>query len=229
MALTVTEALVQRRSTRKFLDKKLDWALVKSLLEKAQRAPSGGNVQPWNVTVMTGQPLQNLIAEVLALLPKGEGEYSGEYPIYPEKLPEPYRRRRYEVGEALYASLNIARDDKMGRMMQMAENFKCFGAPVLILLHCPRYMGQAQWSDMGMWLQSLMLLAEEAGLASCAQEIWSLYTTQVKKAANIPDDHIFFCGLSLGYADGDAPVNNYPVPRAPLDEVVTAMGFTDAE
>lgn len=223
--MNVTQAVRHRRSVRHFLDKPIDLAALREAMETAQYAPSGGNLQPWHAAVLTGAPLDALKAAIAQKLPLGPQGQSPEYPIYPKGLEEPYRSRRYGVGEALYDSLDIARDDKMGRMMQMARNFQAFDAPVCMFVHIPKTMGPPQWSDMGMWLQTLMLLLVEAGMDSCAQEAWSIYGADIRSALDLPEDHIFFCGMAIGYRDPDAPVNRFAVPRAQLDESVVFRGF----
>ena len=155
----------------------------------------------------------------------GRNAHAPEYAIYPPDLEGAYEARRFGVGEAMYAALGIERDNKRGRLAQFMRNFRAFGAPVLMLVHTPRYMGPPQWSDMGMWLQTVMLLLREEGLDSCAQEAWAVYTKQIRECVDIPDDHIFFCGLAIGHGDRSLPINQFPVPRAPLDEVVRWEGF----
>ena len=223
--MNVNEAVKTRRSIRAFTDQAVDFDILKAILEAAQLSPSGGNVQPWNAKVLTGAPLQKLIDAVAAKLPQGPAAQSPEYDIYPKDLPEPYRSRRYGVGEALYDSIDIAREDKMGRMMQMAQNFRAFNAPVCMFVHTPKYMGPPQWSDIGMWMQTIMLLLREAGLDSCAQEAWSMYGADVRAALDIPDDDVFFCGMAIGYRDSAAPINNFPVPRAKTAENISFSGF----
>lgn len=222
---TVSDAVATRRTVRAFLDKPVDQAVLRRVLEKAQNAPSGGNTQPWNATILTGEPLAKLLARTAAVLPQGAAAHKPEYPIYPPELDGKYSERRFGVGEALYAALEIPRDDKMGRMMWFAKNFRAFDAPVLMLIHTPRYMGRPQWSDIGMWLQTVCLLLREDGLDSCPQEAWAIYQEQIREVVDLPEDHIFFCGMGVGWRDPDAPVNNFPVPRAPLDEVVRWEGF----
>lgn len=223
--MNVSEAVVSRRSIRAFLDAPVDPAVLRRVLERAQRAPSGGNVQPWNAVVLSGEPLARLEAAVAEALPLGRSARSAEYDIYPPALDGLYEERRVGVGEVMYAALGIAREDKARRLGQFAENFRAFGAPVLMLVHTPRTMGPPQWSDIGMWLQTVMLLLREEGLDSCPQEAWAMYARQVRECAAIPDDHIFFCGLAIGHRDPDAPVNRFEVPRAPLAEVVRFEGF----
>lgn len=224
-ALSVTDAVISRRSIRRFLPDAVDPAVLRGVLETAQRAPSGGNVQPWNAHVVTGEPLVRLLDAVAQVLPQGRAAHAPEYAIYPPELSGAYAERRFGVGEAMYAALGIERDNKLGRLAQFADNFRAFGAPVLMLVHTPRTMGPPQWADIGMWLQTVMLLLREAGLDSCAQEAWAIYQRQIREVVAIPDDHIFFCGLAIGHRDPAALINAFPVARAPLDEAVRFVGF----
>ena len=219
--MNVSEAVISRRSIRQFLPDPVDRAVLERVLEKAQRAPSGGNLQPWNVHVVSGTALGRLCNALSTVLPQGRAGHSVEYVIYPADLADRYSDSRYEVGESMYAALGVTRDDKQGRVAQFARNYRAFGAPVLMLVHTPRYMGPPQWADIGMWLQTVMLLLREEGLDSCAQEAWAVYQKQIREHVAIPDDHIFFCGISVGYRDPDAPVNSFPVARIPLEQVVT--------
>ena len=223
--MTVTHAVATRRTVRAFLPDPVERATLERVLDTARNTPSGGNVQPWNATVLTGQPLARLLASVAEVLPQGRAAHAPEYDIYPKGLDGAYETRRLAVGEALYASLAIPREDRAARLQWFARNFQAFGAPVLMLVHTPKYMGPPQWSDIGMWLQTIMLLLREEGLDSCPQEAWAIYSAQIRAQVAIPDDHIFFCGMAIGHRDPAAPVNNFPVPRAPLAETVTFAGF----
>ena len=225
LSLSVTETLNRRRSVRAFTDRAVDPALLRDILTSAQRAPSGGNLQPWQATVLTGAPWQAVKDAVAARLAMGREGYQPEYDIYPKGLTDPWERRRFGVGEGLYAALGIPREDKAGRLAQFVENYRGFGAPVMLFLHCSRIMGPPQWSDMGMWLQSVMLLLVEAGLASCPQECWAMYGKTVRETLALGDDQILFTGLAIGYADEGAAVNQWPVPRVGLDEVIDWQGF----
>ncbi|UOR14397.1 nitroreductase [Qipengyuania aquimaris] len=223
--MNVSEAVQSRRSVRAFTDQPVDRETLTRVLEKAQRSPSGGNVQPWNAVILTGEPMQALFDRVAQEFPKGREALKPEYDIYPKDLDGAYEQRRFGVGEDMYASLGITREDKAKRLMWFANNFRAFGAPVLMLVHTPKYMGPPQWSDIGMWLQTIMLLLREEGLDSCAQEAWAAYSPQVREMVDIPDDHIFFCGMAIGYRDPDAPVNCFDVKRAPLEESVRWEGW----
>lgn len=223
--MTPTEAVQLRRSIRAFTDQPVERDVLERVLATAQRAPSGGNTQPWHGLVLTGEPLQRLFDRVAEEFPKGRAAHAPEYHVYPPELDGAYEQRRFGVGEDLYAALGIAREDKGKRLEWFAENFRAFGAPVLMLVHTPRYMGPPQWSDIGMWLQTIMLLLREEGLDTCPQEAWAVYAPQIREVVEIPEDHVFFCGLAIGYRDQDAAVNAFDVKRAPLDEAIRWEGW----
>ncbi len=223
--MNVTDAVTSRRSIRQFLDTPVERAVLERVLAKAQRSPSGGNTQPWNAIILTGEPLATLTAAIkakAATAPLGEGF---EYDIYPKGLDGRYEEQRRGVGKAMFDALGLAREDGPGRIAQMQKNWDSFGAPVQLFTYTRKYMGPPQWSDMGMWLQTVMLLLREEGLDSCAQEIWAMYGTHMRELLHIDDDHIFFCGMAIGYRDPDAAVNNFTVPRVEPDTAITWRGF----
>src|SRR5689334_6192472 len=169
--MSVSEAVRARRSTRAFIDKPVSADLLRSILETAARSPSGGNLQPWNVYVMAGDDLAELKRKTRESL-KGARE-SGEFKVYPDQLPDTFNARRKKNGEDLYASIEVPREDKAGRLQQFARNFEFFGAPVGMIFAIDRCFDKPQWVHLGMFMQSIMLLAEEAGLATCPQEAWA--------------------------------------------------------
>src|ERR1700760_2068587 len=171
--MKVCKALDTRMSWRAFLPDPGRETRTRGLREGASRAPSGGNLQPWYVDVLAGAPLAALIARVQALIPEFPLGYPSEYPVYPSPLGEPYRTRRFKNGEELYATIGVPRSDRPARLRQYAHNYAAFGAPVLLFICIDRSMGSAQWADVGMFMQSVMLLAREYGLHTCPQESWS--------------------------------------------------------
>ena len=223
--MNVTEAVESRRSVRQFLDQPVDKATIERVLRKAARAPSGGNVQPWNAVVVGGDELVRVTNAIKAKVPEAPMGEGHEYAIYPQGLDGRYEEQRRGVGKAMFDSINLAREDKAGRLAQMAKNWDSFGAPVQLFTYTPKYMGPPQWSDLGMWLQSVMLLLREEGLDSCAQEIWALYGTYMRELLGIDDDHIFFCGMAIGYRDPEAPINNFEVSRIDISENVKFLGL----
>ncbi len=86
-------------------------------------------------------------------------------------------------------------------------------------------MGQAKWVDLGLYLQTLMLLAVERGLDTCAQEAWSRFPKTVGGFIDLDADHMLFCGVALGRRDGEAPVNSWRSRRAPPEEFAVFEGF----
>jgi nitroreductase len=146
-----------------------------------------------------------------------------EYAVYPASLKEPYRTRRFQIGEAMYEKLGIARDDKIARLQWFQNNDRFFGAPAAAFCFTDRIMGPPQWSDLGMLLQTAMLLFEEAGLGTCPQEAWSRWPRTVAEFVGAPPELMLFCGLAIGYADRAAPVNTLATPRAPQAEVISLV------
>ena len=163
--MNVSEAVAARRSVRGLLDRPVDAALLRDIVVKAARAPSGGNLQPWHVDLLTGESLAELKAVMRDTLGEGAVE-DHAYDIYPRKLTAPYRDRRFAIGEAMYAHIGIPREDRAARRDWFARNFEFFGAPAALFVTVDRQMGPPQWSDLGMFLENVMLLAIEAGPGS---------------------------------------------------------------
>lgn len=219
--MEVVQALQQRQSVRAFLPQAPSGALVREVIEGAALAASGGNLQPWRVEAVTGAPL----TELLDIVAQAEREEEGSIPSYPPNLWEPYRSRRFENGEDLYRSLGIGRDNKPARLQQLAKNAQFFGAPVGVFIYADERMGQVQWLDIGIYLQSLMLLATDKGLATCAQGYWRHSGKTVAAHLGWPEGHRMVCGVALGYADPDAPINQWRSSRAPFEEWAAMRGF----
>ena len=220
-AMNVTEAVDRRVSVRAFKPDPVPGALVREILEAAHRAPSGGNLQPWRVHALAGAPLEALKAKVAANL----GGETPEYDVYPDNLWDPFRTRRFECGEDLYATLGIPREDKPARLQQLFKNTQLFGAPVGLFFSLDRKLGPPQWSDVGMYMQTLMLLATERGLATCAQEFWARYPKTVAEHLALPDDHMLFSGMALGWPDETAPINTLRTRRDPFEVWAEMRGF----
>ncbi len=206
---------------RAFLDRPVSQDQLMRILDRARQAPSGGNVQPWHVWTVTGKPLADFKAKFVGVDPLArEG---GEFRIYPEKLKEPYRTRRYKCGEDLYASIDVARDDRAGRIRQYGKNLGFFGAPAALFFALDRTMGVTQWAHLGMFMQTIMLLAREEGLHTCAQEAWSNWHETIHSYIKLPDHMQLYCGMAVGYADESQPINQWRTDRAPLEEFVTVV------
>jgi nitroreductase len=215
--MRVSDAVLERRSVRGFLDKPVDQERIRALVELAARAPSGGNIQPWHIDVVGGAPLDALKCDIAAKILAGHKEQPA-YAIYPLKLGDPYKARRSEIGEAMYGHIGIPHEDRAARRMWFARNFAFFGAPVGLFCTVQRTMGPPQWSDLGMYLQTLMLLLVEEGLASCPQECWAMYPETVTTFLGTPPERMLFCGMAIGYEDKDEAANRLRSVRAPVEE-----------
>jgi nitroreductase len=220
--MDISEAIKSRKTCRAFIDTPVPLNVIKEILEKAMRSPSGGNLQPWRVYVVTGQVMQDIIAGVKVALPESMG---AQYEVYPPNLKDPYKTRRSEIGEMLYKLLGVAREDRVGRLKWFARNYEFFGAPVALFFTMDRIMQQGQWADLGMFMQSIMLLAREYGLHTAPQEAWSTWTPLIVKTLQIPENEMLFCGMAIGYEDSSHPLAKLESPRAPLTDIASFHGF----
>ena len=221
----VSEAVKTRFSCRAFTKQPVSANLVKEILDLAKQAPSGGNLQPWHIHATTGQKLKEIVLDIeskISDMPMGE---KTEYDVYPQNLWDPYRSRRFKCGEDLYKSINIPREDKGARLKQLARNFRFFDAPVGLFVYIDRKMGPPQWSDVGMFLQTVMLIAREKGLHSCAQEAWAMWHSTVEKHLIVDNNLMLFCGMGIGYADESHPINSWRTDREAVNNFTTFYGF----
>lgn len=225
LTMNVYEAVQSRRSVRAFVDRPVDPATLRRVLDAAARAPSGGNLQPWRLFVLGGEPLAALKARMRERLREAPGGEPAEYAVYPPELWEPYRTVRFEVGEQLYALMGVSRDDKAGRRRGFARNYEFFDAPAAVFCYIDRGMGPPQWSDLGMYLQTVMLLLREEGLDSCAQECWAMYHQTIDATLAPPPQWMLFCGMAIGYADPDAAVNRLVSQRLSLTDFAEFRGI----
>lgn len=224
--LTVTDALKRRISVRQFQSRPVPGPLLEELLDTARWSPSGGNLQPWKLIAVAGAEREAVIHMARsARAAPGASSEEGDNPVYPPNLWEPYRSRRYKVGEDMYELLGLAREDRAARLEQVARNFEFFGAPVGIFFIIDRRVGRAQWAHLGMFMQSLALVAVERGLGTCMQEFWSTLRESLHRHFELPATDTVYCGMSLGYPDLAAPVNRLRSERAPVGEFASLRGF----
>lgn len=219
--MNVTEAVLTRRSIRAFKDTPVSLETMRRVLDNARWAPSGCNYQPWEAIVLTGEPLKTLQEKLLVAEVDDPLEYRYDKP---DEFPH-YAERLRELGGRMYSTMNIERVDRAARTDFSRQNLVSFGAPVLLLCHFPKAMGEPQWSDVGMWLQTIMLLLRDEGLDSCPQEYMGLYGRTIKAHLGLGDDVLLFCGLAIGERDAEDPVNMFDRPRVQLDEHVVFRGF----
>ncbi|MEY3940836.1 MAG: hypothetical protein RLZZ604_1296 [Pseudomonadota bacterium] len=189
--LTVSEAVLSRRSIRAFKPDAVPLDVLHRVMDMARWAPSGCNFQPWEATILTGEPLAELQKKMLASPMQDPPEYSWSEP---EVIPE-CKARLQQVGASMYQAMGIG-------------------------------MGSPQWSDVGMWLQTIMLLLRGEGLDTCPQEFLAMHAKLIKEFIGVSDEtHIFFCGIAIGYRDEEAAVNAFERQREPVEGNVRFMGF----
>ncbi len=224
--LSVTEALATRCSTREFTDQPVSEDLLREVLTLSSKAPSGSNIQPWKVHALTGSALEQVLESIGQKVFSGEME-EPEFPTYPPGMSEPYRGRRSACAELMYQALEISREDKGKRIEQVLKNFQFFGAPVGIIITMDRVMGEAQALDIGIFAQTLMLLARERGLDSCPQLSWTMWPNAIREALDLNQNEKVMMGISLGYAEASRAVNDIEQPRIALEEFASIRGYQD--
>jgi len=222
--MDVSEAVTRRMSIRAFRPDPVSGDVVREILDLARRAPSGGNLQPWKVYALGGKDLADFKAVIATKLKAGIKE-TPEYNVYPPSLWEPLRTRRRQTGALRYAALGVSEKDTAGLQALTEKNYEFFGAPVGLFFCLDRRCGPPQWSDVGMLMVTIMLLAVERGLDTCPQEIWSNWPKTIAEYVKLPDEHMVFAGMSMGYRDADHVLSNLRTPRAPLEEFAEIRGF----
>jgi nitroreductase len=210
--MNVIKALEQRKSTRAFLGKEVQQETINTILNAARHAPSGTNTQPWQVAVVTGEAkirLQTKIEGAFRAGDKGKADYT----YYPDEWQQPYASRRKECGLLMYKTLGITREDKERQVNQWAANYRAFDAPVLLLFFMDEVLQTGSYIDYGMFLQSVMLVAVDQGLATCPQASIADYPEIIKAELGYPEETVLLCGMALGYEDKAALVNSYRTSR----------------
>ncbi|WP_295880563.1 nitroreductase [uncultured Bartonella sp.] len=213
------DVVKSRKSIRAYLDKDVDRKMVEDILRLSSRAPSGANIQAWQVIVLHNEALKKLGQKLFDMSVAGIKEEC-EYQFYPRSWREPYLARRRKVGWDLYRALGIARSERSKIERQQAKNFMFFGAPVGLIFTMDRDMELGSWLDLGCFIQTIALVARSFGLDSCIQAAFSEYHKTISDELQIPPERQVICGLALGYRDEKAPENNFPTERAPLEDFV---------
>ncbi len=217
----VDRAITSRRSVRAFLPTPVPDETIRDIMRVASRAPSGTNMQPWQVYVVTGERKAELSRAILGSGIRPEKIEWDEYRYYPEQFFEPYLTRRRTVGFALYSLLGIGRRDVERMREQHDRNFTFFDAPVGLIFTIDRRLNAGSWIDHGMFLQNIMIAARGRGLHTCPQAAFAPYHRQIRPLLGIPDEEVVVCGMALGHEDETKPENALRSERAPVEEFVT--------
>ncbi|MEZ5744669.1 MAG: nitroreductase [Sphingomonadaceae bacterium] len=216
MTMSVHEAVSGRRSVRAFLPDPVPIETIREILAIASRAPSGTNIQPWLVHVVTGEARDRIARAGRRAAEAGEMEL--EYQYLPEDMQEPWLSRRRAIGHALFENYGIARDDFPARKAAMLRNYDFFGAPVGLFFCMDRAHALGAWLDCGMFMENVMVAARGFGLETCPQQAWCDIGPVVHRELGIPESHIVLSGMAMGRADHFAQVNALDSTRVGVDE-----------
>ena len=184
--MDVYEAVTSRRAVRGFTDEPVSRVVLERVLSAAAWSPSGSNIQPWNTYVLTGAPLAELKTCAVERVAHGDPWDERQYEMYPPALKSPYGERRSAFGKERYSALGIVREDWEARQRAAIANWNCFGAPAALFCYIDRDLGRPQWADVGMYLQTVMLLLRAEGLCSCPQMAWSQVRATVAEVLSPP-------------------------------------------
>lgn len=221
-SMSVGEAICSRRSVRRFLPDAVPRETIEAILVQAARAPSGNNIQPWHVVVLTGDKLRELTTRLRARFLAGDhGDWPYNY--YPQRWREPYLARRRKIGIDLYSSLGLGKDDKAGMAAQHARNFTFFDAPVGLFFALDRDMELGSWIDIGMFIQTVMIAARGFGLDTCPQAAFAPYHAEIEAFTGLAPEKRLVCGMALGRGDPNAPENRIVVEREPVERFATFL------
>jgi nitroreductase len=220
----VFEAARTRRSIRAYKRDPVPITILREVVALGRYAPSGSNIQPWHVHVLTGATLSRLGTALRQAFLDDEPGHKRDYDYYTDPILEPYLARRRQCGWGLYGALGIGRGDHDKSRAYRATNYDFFGAPVGLLFTIDRQLEKGSWLDYGMFLQTIMLAARSRGLHTCAEASIASYPDIVRRELGISDDWIVICGMAMGYADPSAVINSFQPSRIAVDEYAVFLG-----
>ena len=218
----VFEAARTRRSIRAYKPEPVPPDILREIVALGRHAPSGSNIQPWRVHVLTSAALKRVGSAIRRAFEAGEPERR-DYDYYTDPIVEPYLARRRQCGWGLYGTLGIGRGDRERSRAYRASNYDFFGAPVGLIFTIDRKLEKGSWLDYGMFLQTIMLAARAKGLHTCAEASIGQYPDVVRRELGLTDEWVVICGMALGYADPDAVVNTFQPPRIAVEEYATFL------
>lgn len=221
--MQVSDAISKRRAIRAYSDKPVPQELIDRIFQQAQAAPSNCNIQPWHVAVFSGDARNQLEKGLLTEVTSGAAPAPYFQPG-DHGLKDQYKQRQRDCASSLYDAVDVKYEEKDKRQELIVKNWQFFGAPHVAFISMPKFMKETNAVDVGIYLQTLMLLMTENGISCCPQGALAMFTQSIHEAASIPEDNAIIVGLSFGYADDDAPINNFEVGRA---ELVSAVQFLD--
>lgn len=216
--MSIENILKQRYSCRSFTNQAVNPDLLKQIFNSAQLAPSNCNVQPWEVLVVSGKKkdeLKNKLIQAVMQQQKAQPDFNWNI-AYSGK----HRERQFGSANALYSSMDIAREDKQKRQMAMLRNWAFFDAPHVAIFTLDKYLDIMGAVDIGIYAQTLSLLLQEQGISSCMQGALGQFPGPIREMFELPDERGVLYGMSFGYADETAPANKARTVREDLEASV---------
>lgn len=218
--MTIESILKNRYSVRAFQDKPVPENVLKQIFSSAQLSPSNCNVQPWQSCVVSGVTKDKLKAKFIETLMSGASP-NPDFNWLPQ-YQGVHRDRQFGSANALYSSVGIAREDKKARQMAMVRNWQFFDAPHAVFFTMDKYLDIMGAVDLGIYAQTLSLVMAEHGVSNCMQGALGQFPDPVREILGLPEERGILFGMSFGYADDTALVNNTRTEREALD---TAVAF----
>jgi nitroreductase len=223
--MDIEEAIRSRRSIRAFTNEEVEQEKISRILALAQRSPSGTNTQPWHTYVCKGDVKDAIVRDVCTLFDQGQAKSYAEYDYYPNKWNDIHTARRRKIGWDLYGLVGIKKGDRERTAIQARRNYCFFDAPIGMFFTTDAYLGRGSWSDVGLYMQTVMLAARGEGLHTCPQAAWISFQDPIFKHLNIPNDQVIVSGMGLGYEDSSAIENTLVSEREQVSNVVNYVGF----
>ena len=222
-AADVFDAARSRRSIRAYLAQSVPKETLRDIVALGGQAPSGSNIQPWRVHVLTGATLKRVGGAIQQAFLTDAPGHQRDYDYYTDPIEEPFLARRRACGWGLYGTLGIGRGDHEKSKAYRAGNYVFFGAPVGLVFTIDRKLEVGSWLDYGMFLQTIMLAARAHGLHTCAEASIASYPDIVRRELGISGDRTVICGMAMGYAEPDAVVNTFRPARIALADYATFL------
>ncbi|MBU6166622.1 MAG: nitroreductase [Alphaproteobacteria bacterium] len=223
--MSYDEVVLGRRSIRGFLDKPVPMALIREILGLAMRSPSSMNTQPWNFTVVTGEPLDRIRAgntqRNLAGVPHSREFRTGT------AFEGVHRERQIGVAKQLFSAMGIARDDAAARQDWVLRGFRQFDAPVCVIITYDKVLSGSDDTpfDCGAVSTALVNAAWSRGLGAVINSQGIMQSPVVREHAGIADDQVIMKAIALGWPDERFPANAVVSERKSVDEAARFVGF----
>ncbi|NLO22537.1 MAG: hypothetical protein GX119_11165 [Syntrophomonadaceae bacterium] len=221
--MNVIDALNSRYTCRAFKQDRVAMDTVIKILDAANRTPSWGNTQPWNIYVVAGDVLEELRN---GSLERFSQKIVGkpDLPV-PQEWPEALKQRYVTVGKERYDLLGQELEQDAIINTVQDRNYRFFDAPVVVYICMDRNLTAYSMFDLGALSQSIMLAAQEYGLETAPAIMLVQYPDLIRRALAIPEEQAIVLGIALGYGDSSSIHNQHRTARRPIQEVSTLKGF----